>query len=157
MPSVCSVRVSGVVSLLAASLLIAGCGASGDASEAMAVPGAPTPTGAQAVDTPPADGEGVHLRFVSGTSYAATGVRAEVELHADNQRTGDVLQAIADLGGVPLEVAPDTTLDLDRPVTLNFSSIPLETVFTLLTHESMTAVSATDDAIRVHPAGAPAG
>ncbi len=126
-----------------------------DAPQAAAAPGTSTPTAAQAADASP--GRRLHAEFVSGTGYATTGDRAELVLHARDQRIGDVLERLASLSGVPLEIAPDARIDLDRQVTMNFDRVPLRTVLELIAQESSTPIAADTDAIRVQAGAAPAG
>ncbi|MCD9007756.1 hypothetical protein LDO31_16260 [Luteimonas sp. XNQY3] len=136
--------------IVAIAAMLTGCsGNTGDdapgalAPDAAAAPSLATPAPAPGTAT----GE---VRFLSGTSYAATGAQAEIALDAREERAGDVLQRIAEASDVPLDIADG--VNLDHKVTLDFNGIPIGTVLKLLGQGTDTEIAAEADAIRVRRA-----
>ncbi|MGO3126486.1 MAG: hypothetical protein ACTIJY_00280 [Luteimonas sp.] len=138
------------ISLVAASL--SGCGSAHDD----AAPVASTPDNAAPPASPSAPAQASsngEIRFTSGTSYAATGGRAEIALSVSETRAHDVLERIATASGVPLDIADG--VKLDHTVSLQFDGMPLSAVLTLLGQDANAEITAEPDAIRVRPRATP--
>lgn len=139
---------------LAIAAALTGCSGSADDDAPGAIATGDTRASSPVAPAPAPDTATGEVRFLSGTSYAATGAQAEIALDAREERAGDVLQRIAAASGVPLDVADG--VNLDHRVSLHFDGMPINAVLTLLGQDASAEITAEADAIRVRARATPA-
>lgn len=143
-----------LLAALAIAAALTGCSDSPGDDAPGAIATGDTPAPSPVAPAPALDTTNGEVRFLSGTSYAATGARAEIALDAREERAGDVLQRIAAASGVPVDVADG--VNLDHRVSLHFDGMPLSAVLTLLGQDANAEITAEADAIRVRARATPA-